>query len=467
MEYRWKYTLRLVAFLILIFFIGLVTACAPEPSTPVATMTATVDSAGTPAVTEASDVASEAGEEAVPEGVVDVATAVAERTPVPTPTPSRVDREIAQLTGELGLSGKTFLGITVEDWFDLAISAFIVLVGYFLGVRLLTAILSWIARRTSTEIDEALLEHLAPDLKWLAVLYVTRFAVFRLDFLSDVFRKMLEDVFFGLGLVVFATIGHRLIKYGADWYKANLESDEERLRLTPLIMSVQRILNLILMIILLSIGLSHFGINLGVLSIAVLVLALILSLGAKDVISDAISGFVIIIDQPFRVNDGIKIEDYGTWGDVVAIGTRTTRILTRDNREVIIPNTRLLNSRIINYTYPSPEVRMQVELHIAYDSDLDEASRVIVDALNKVEVVLPDKGVEVLLVDFSDTARKLLVRWWVADYHQPWKKVDMVCRAIDAALDEAGIEIPITVYDLNVRMESRNSVSKMQEKVEK
>jgi small-conductance mechanosensitive channel len=110
---------------------------------------------------------------------------------------------------------------------------------------------------------------------------------------------------------------------------------------------------------------------------------------------------------------------------------------------------------------------MQVELHIAYDSDLDEASRVIVDALNKVEVVLPDKGVEVLLVDFSDTARKLLVRWWVADYHQPWKKVDMVCRAIDAALDEAGIEIPITVYDLNVRMESRNSVSKMQEKVEK
>jgi small-conductance mechanosensitive channel len=340
----------------------------------------------------------------------------------------------------------------------------IVLIGYFLGVRLLTALLRWVARRTHTDLDNALVEQITPDLKWLVVLFFVRFAFFRLDFLSDPFRTLLDDVFFLLGLLIFATIGIRLIRYGAAWYKENLDSDDDRLRLSPVIASLERIAILFLLVILLSIGLAHFGINLGALTIAILVLAVVLSLGAQDVIKDAISGFVILIDQPFRINDGIKIEDYGTWGDVVEIGTRTTRILTRDNRHVIIPNTRILNSRIINYTFPDPEVRMQVDLHIAYGSDLEKAGQVIIDALRKVDTVLQEKDVEVLLIDFGDTARKLRVRGWVADYHQPWPKTDQVCRAIDDALDQAGIEIPITVYDLNVHMEDSSSISEMQDK---
>jgi small-conductance mechanosensitive channel len=298
-------------------------------------------------------------------------------------------------------------------------------------------------------------------------LFIARFAIFRLDFLSDPFRKVLDDAFFLLGLLIFVTIGIRLIRYGAAWYKENLDSDDDRLRLNPVISSVERIAIMVLLVILLSIGLAHFGINLGALTITILVLAVVLSLGAQDVIKDAISGFVILIDQPFRVHDGIKIEDYGTWGDVVEIGTRTTRILTRDNREVIVPNTRILNSRIINYTYPDPAVRMDVDLHIAYESDLEKAGQVILEALRKVDIVLQERDVEVLLIDFGDTARKLRVRWWVADYHQPWFKVDKVCRAIDAALDQAGIEIPITVYDLNVHMEDSSSISEMQDKGEK
>jgi small-conductance mechanosensitive channel len=476
---RRKYALRLVILLTLIVAAGLASSCDAGPSTPAVTGTIVPTITETQVADEATPPADPASEtapapesgteeiaEAVPGDVKEVATAVAKRTPEPTPTPSRVDREIDQITSELGISGTSFLGITAEDWIDLGISVLIVLAGYFLGTRLLTWILRWITNRTSTEIDENLVRKLTPDLKWLVVLFFTRFAVLRLDFLSDSFRKIMDDVFFGLGLVIFTIIVHRLISYGADWYKDNLESDEERLRLTPVILSFQRILDVVLLIIILSIGLSHFGLNIGALSITILVLALVLSLGAKDVISDAISGFVILLDQPFRIHDGIQIEEFGTWGDVVAIGTRTTRILTRDNREVIIPNTKILNSRIVNYTYPSPEVRMQVDLHIAYDSDLDNARRVIVDALRKVDIVLQEKDVEVLLIDFGDTARRIRVRWWVADYHQPWFKIDKVATAIDAALDQAGIEIPITVYDLNVRMESSQSITEEQTKLD-
>ena len=456
-----KLEYQLLLLLTLFLFAGFASACASQPeatdgtasapSTTAVAPTATLSSSQTAPTPETS---AEGSGQVVPEDVVDVSTAVAARTPEPTPTPGRVDQGISEITSDLGVSGKTFLGITVEDWIDIGLSVLIVLLAYFLAVKFLTVIFRWIARRTSTELDNRLVEHLAPDLKWLVVLFFTRFAILRLDFLSDTARKTIEDVFFGLGLLIFAVIGIRLIKYGGAWYKDNLESDEERERLDPLVGAVQRILNLALVIILLSIGLSHFGINLGLLTIGILAVAVILSFGAKDTISETISGFIILLDQPFRVHDGIQIKEFDTWGDVIKIGSRTTRIRTRDNREVIIPNTTMLTSQLVNYTLPDPQYRMQVDLRIAYNSDLEKARQVIVNALRAVDRVLPEKPVEVLFIGFSDTARHLRVRWWVADYHLHYPMLDSVCTVIDSTLNQAGIEIPITTYDLNVKMKN-------------
>jgi MscS family membrane protein len=394
------------------------------------------------------------GGEAVPGEVKEISTAVAARTPVPTPTPGRIELEIEEVTAELGVSGKTFLGITTEDWINLAISAVFAFIIYFVGVYLLTFILKWITQRTSNELDNTLLEQMEPDLRWLVFLFLARNAILRLDFLSDALRKSLEDLFFVLFLVTFTVIGLRLIKYGAEWYRDSISSDPEKARLDPIISAVRRSLAVVWLIVMISIGLTHFGINLGVLSITVLALAVIFSLGAKDTISDAISGFVILVDQPFRVNDGIQITEFDTWGDVIRIGMRKTQILTRDNREVIIPNTKLLDSRIINYTYPDPSYRMQVDLRIAFDADLEKARQVIINAVMGVDVVLPDKPVEALYIGFGDTARHIRVRWWVADYHMHYPMLDHICTAIDAALNRAGIEIHIETYDLNVAMKN-------------
>jgi small-conductance mechanosensitive channel len=466
---RLKKGRKFVLFLALFIFAGLVTSCDSGTSTPnvtgdaVPTSTETLETAGTPAATAATESnnetapapepSAEGDGDIAPDSVKEVATAVAERTPVPTPTPDRIEQEVVAITTSLGLEGKTFLGLVVEDWLNLAFSALVVLLGYFLATRLLTLLIRWIAKRTSTDFDDSVLVAVAPDLRWLVFLFFARFALLRLDFLSEGIRKALEDIFFVLGLVIITAISVRLINQVAIWYKSSLPSEDEHLRLNPVIMAVQRSAILFLLVLMLSIGLAHFGINLGVLSITILVMAVILSLGAKDAISDAISGFIILLDQPFRVHDGIQIKEFDTWGDVIQIGTRTTRVLTRDNREVIIPNTRMLNSVVVNYTYPDPEYRMQVDLNISYDTDLDQVSHVIEDALKEVDVVVQSKDVEILLIDFGDTARKIRVRWWVDDYHQPWIKKNKVSRAIDSALDQAGIEIPITTYDLNIRKE--------------
>ena len=113
----------------------------------------------------------------------------------------------------------------------------------------------------------------------------------------------------------------------------------------------------------------------------------------------------------------------------------------------------MLKSQLVNYTLPDPTFRMEVDLRIAYHADLEKARQVITDALGKVDGVLPEKPVEVLFIGFSDTARHLRVRWWVANYHLQYPMLDRVCTDIDYALNRTGIEIPITTYDLNVKMQ--------------
>jgi small-conductance mechanosensitive channel len=450
-----SWTILFAVFLLTLF----VSSCASQPDATEATTNTPVT------VTAAATTESDVQTEVVPDagaaasggiGSVDVleaATAVAARTPVPTRTPRPVESEIAEISSELGLSDTSFLGISVEVWIEVLISVLIIVIGYFLSAYLLPIISRWLARHISNRLDSQLIEQTIPDLKWLVFLFFVSFAVLRLEFLSDTTRKLLEDLFFVIGLVLVTVLGIRLIKYGIDWYNEKLESDTDRVRLAPITSAVQRALTVVLLIVILTIGLSYFGINVGLLVISLLVLAVVVSLGLRDTIADAIGGFVILLDQPFRVHDGIYIGELDTWGDVTEIGTRATRILTRDYREVIIPNSKILNSKVVNYTYPDPAFRMEVDLRIAYDSDLEKARQVVVETLRNTDRVLAEKKIEFLYIGFKDTARHIRVRWWLADYHLQWPMLDVVCTAIDLALNQAGIEIPIATYDLNVNME--------------
>ena len=206
-----------------------------------------------------------------------------------------------------------------------------------------------------------------------------------------------------------------------------------------------------------SFGLSHFGIGANSLTIALLVSGAVIYMGTKDIISDVVAGFIILLDQPFRVGDAILIKQLDTWGVVLEIGTRTTRIRTGDNREVIIPNSDINESQVINYTYPDPRYRIFTEIGIAYGSDIKKVRKVIKETVGAVEGVLPDKPVQVFFLKFGDSTRLVRVQWWIDSYTNQNPVLDKVNAALEMALDEAGIDMPFNTYDLNVKM--KNEVS--------
>jgi MscS family membrane protein len=387
--------------------------------------------------------------------------AVLTRTPEPTATPGLIVEGISEVAEKSGLAGETFLGLPVEDWINLGLALLIILAGYLVGTWLIRRALPRVVQRTATKLDDHLLQSIGPDLRWLVVILALEFATRQLAFLSPELKTLLADAYFVLALVMGTRITWRLIGLADEWYRRRLDEQERVDSLDPVLTLLVRLARATVMVFAISILLTHFGVNITAFAAVLAIGGLALALAAKDVIADAIEGFIILVDQPFRIGDRIEIQEVGTWGDVIEIGLRTTRIRTRDNRVVIVPNSAIGANQVINYSYPDPRYRLETHVGIAYGSDLETARRVIVDTVLQMEGVLPDDPVDVLYVEMGDSARILRVRWWIESYVDTRQMLDRVHTAVERALDEAGVEMPFPTHSISLELapETANQIS--------
>ena len=194
--------------------------------------------------------------------------------------------------------------------------------------------------------------------------------------------------------------------------------------------------------------LAHFGVNLLAATAALGLGGFALSLAAKDTITNVISGIVIMFDSPFKIGDRIDVPSTGTWGDVVDIGIRSTRVLTRDNRLVIIPNASVVDGEVINYSQPDPSYRLQVDLGITYNGDIPSITKILEDTVRGVEGVMEDKPVNVLFTGFGDAGMDIRVRWWVKTAGDKRSVTHRVCAAIQDITVEKSIDMPNKTYSL-------------------
>jgi len=439
-----------ISFLILItfFLVSLLTACSGAVSRP----------GPTPTVGQVETPGPETG--TLPEGEEpeDKDTALGDilvtQTPEPTATPDLVAQRVSQFTQATGLAWTSFLGLGADDWINLGVSLLYILLGYLVGTWLSRGLLRWIARRTSTEFGDLFLEAIGPRLRWLVVVLVLSFATKRLTFLDVELKTTLNDVYFVLILVLSTLILWSLINLGHDWYRAKLKEAGRVDELDPVLLLLTRMGHILLVIIGASILLSHFGINVTALVTALGIGGLALSLAAKDTLSDGIAGFIILADRPYRVGDRIEIQGVGTWGDVVEIGLRTTRIRTRDNRMVIVPNGLIGKNQVINYTYPDPRYRIETQVGVGYGTDIERARQVIVEVVRGVEGVLQDRPVDALYHEMGESAMVFCVRWWIESYVDTRRVYDRVNTALQEALDAAGIEMPYPTHVSNLQVDS-------------
>jgi small-conductance mechanosensitive channel len=175
---------------------------------------------------------------------------------------------------------------------------------------------------------------------------------------------------------------------------------------------------------------------------------------AKDTLSNLIAGILLIIDRPFEIGDRIEVwsspQGSATWGDVIDIGLRATKIRTTDNIVIIIPNNEIMMRDIINYTTISTDIRLRIPIGVAYDTDIKKAKSVILEVAKTAEWVLRNPSPVVVVRQFGESSVDLQLRVWIKDARNRMDTISYMTDKVKEAFDREGIEIPYPKRDITI-----------------
>ncbi len=167
----------------------------------------------------------------------------------------------------------------------------------------------------------------------------------------------------------------------------------------------------------------------------------------KDIFQNFLAGVLLLLTEPFRINDQIKYKDFE--GTVENIQTRATTIKTYDGRRVVIPNAELfINAVTVNTAYD--QRRLQYDIGIGYGDDIATARKLIIEAMKEAPNVLNDPAPEALIVDLADSTVNIRARWWIS----PPRRADFmdsqseVLELIKNKLSAAGIDLPFPTQQI-------------------
>lgn len=191
--------------------------------------------------------------------------------------------------------------------------------------------------------------------------------------------------------------------------------------------------------------------NLDLTSIAVIFTALSVGIGfgLQYLAADIASGFILLFERPVRVGDRITIgEDEG---DVQSINLRTTVVVTNDRVSIIVPNSRLVSQRLINWSYGDPRARISIHIGVATDSDVNLVSETLMKAAQDVDNVLKDPLPKVQFLKFGDYSLDFRLLVWTNRPRLHAQIRSDINYRIEKLFREAGIEIPFPQTELRLR----------------
>ena len=212
---------------------------------------------------------------------------------------------------------------------------------------------------------------------------------------------------------------------------------------------IGKLARLTLMTIAILIVVKSTGIDLSALAIFTGALGVGVGFGLQKIVSNFVSGIILLVDKSIKPGDVITVgESYG-W--VNAMNTRCIAVITRDGREVLIPNEDLVTQRVINWSYTKEEVRLDVPFAVDVTSDPHRVRRVAVDAAASVARVLTQPPPVCHFVAFGAKSLDFMLRFWIDDPIAGITNVrGFVLLALWDAFKREGIEIPSPIQDVRL-----------------
>jgi len=250
------------------------------------------------------------------------------------------------------------------------------------------------------------------------------------------------------GALIFGLLMWAAINLG-DFLDRRIQKIDE---LTPsLRVLIGKVTRITLLIFAILVAISSLGIDLTALTVFSGAVGVGIGFGLQKVVSNFISGIIILMDQSIKPGDTISLGD--TFGWIRELRARFVSVVTRDGREFLIPNEDFITTQVINWSFSDKYVRLDVPFGVSYNSDPHEVSRLAIEAAGKVGRVDAARNPPVCwMTGFGDSSLDFLLRFWIRDPQRGLTNVrGMVLLALWDAFKEHDINIPFPHREIIMR----------------
>ena len=305
-----------------------------------------------------------------------------------------------------------------------------------------------VTRRTSTDLDDLLIKHLGRPI--FATIFYAGLGLATVSLkLPSLFTSVILRVLASLVVFIWLNSGFAVMRVLLDRLAAVHDRFELiEARTIPLFDMISKILLVglagYLLLLIWEINATAWLASAGVLGIA-------LGFAAKDSLANLFSGVFIVVDSPYKLGDFINLSS-GDRGMVTHIGLRSTRLLTRDDIEITIPNAVIANSKITNETGGRwAKRRVRIKLGVAYGSDLDQVSEVLMKIGNTHPDTCSDPAPRVRMRAFGESSLDFELLCWIDEPVLRGRVTHDLLVSVYKGLNEAGIEIPFAKRDIYIK----------------
>ena len=311
-----------------------------------------------------------------------------------------------------------------------------------------TSLLRRMANKTKTSIDDHIIDIIHKPIYYTILFIGLRFSISLIEMLAPV-QFFVSGILKTMIVIIWGSAIFKSFIYIINWYshRSGVQEQNQK-RLMPLFDNLGKIVIFIGAVYFIFIS---WDINVTGWLASAGILGVVLGLAAKDTLANLFAGIFIMADSPYKEDDYINL-DTGERGYVKSIGIRSTRIMTRDDIEITIPNAVIANSKIINESGGPKEMeRVRVNISVAYGSDIDQVRTLLMDIANSSENVCSDPLPRVRFREFGDSALIFQLLFWIERPEMRGRVVDSINSIIYNKFMEEKIEIPFPQRTIHIQ----------------
>lgn len=318
----------------------------------------------------------------------------------------------------------------------------------FISTKFISVIIGYFAGLTRVSWDDKVIKILHAPVFWTITILGIEIATLTLK-ISDNINDIVQSLVSSILLIIWAGFLLRFISislHAMSHYAK--ETSIIRPQTRPLFQNLGYIIIIVVAVYLVfrswHVDMTAWLASAGIAGIAI-------GFAAKDTLANLISGVFILADGPYKIGDYVVLES-GERGKVTHIGLRSTRLLTRDDVEITIPNAIMGNTQIINESGgPYEKYRIRVKVGVAYGSDIDKVKALLMDIALQEESVCNDPEPRVRFRVFGGSSLDVELLCWVENPELRGRVLDVLNTTIYKTFNREGIEIPYSKHDLYIK----------------